>query len=97
MSAKIAAALRQFVDTVNATGGLVVNDAGETAPAAESTTAVTSGWPCSGSQSPRMAGARLVAGSTGCTTYAATVPSARSTPRICVAITAIPAARSSST
>ena len=35
MSAKIAAALRQFVDTVNATGGLVVNDAGETAPAAD--------------------------------------------------------------
>ena len=35
MSAKLAAALRQFVDTVNATGGLVVNDAGETAPAAD--------------------------------------------------------------
>ena len=35
MSAKIAAALRQFVDTINATGGLVVNDAGETAPAAD--------------------------------------------------------------
>jgi len=35
VSAKLAAALRQFVDTVNATGGLVVNDAGETAPAAD--------------------------------------------------------------
>jgi len=28
-------ALRKFVDAVNATGGLVVNDAGETAPAAD--------------------------------------------------------------
>ena len=28
-------ALRLFVDTINATGGLIVNDAGETAPAAD--------------------------------------------------------------
>jgi len=28
-------ALRKLVDAVNATGGLVVNDAGETAPAAD--------------------------------------------------------------
>jgi hypothetical protein len=33
--AEATTALRLFVDTVNSTGGLVVNDAGETAPAAD--------------------------------------------------------------